>query len=279
MFGQFLQRDWPVEQYDHAWARLQDDAEIHALGARIDGDLVGFAHFFPHAHTNGPDVCCLHHLFTSAQWRGQGVARALIDAVGDWARARGCGRLYWVVQEENEAARRVYDQVAAFEGFIEYRMPIAADVPALTAPPGVAIDKLGPSDRPRWETLFRAYIDFYERELPADEYDRAWTRLQDDDTIHALGARIDNRLVGFVHFLEHPHTNGPDVCYLQDLFTDASARGRGVGRALIAAVAAWARDRGCGRVYWATQDSNTTARVLYDQVAGYDGFLIYRMPL
>jgi GNAT superfamily N-acetyltransferase len=85
--------------------------------------------------------------------------------------------------------------------------------------------------------------------------------------------------VGIVHFMAHAHTNGPDVCYLQDLFTDARSRGRGVGRALIAAVADWARARGCGRVYWATQRGNTTARSLYDQIAESAGFLIYRMPL
>jgi hypothetical protein len=44
-------------------------------------------------------------------------------------------------------------------------------------------------------------------------------------------------------------------------------------------VADWARERGCGRVYWATQRANTTARSLYDQIAESAGFLIYRMPL
>jgi GNAT superfamily N-acetyltransferase len=279
MFSEFLQRDWPDDQYDWTWARLAGDAEIHALGARVDGQLIGFVHFFRHAHTNAPDVCCIHHLYTSANWRGRGVARALMSAVADWAREHNCFRLYWVVQEQNAVARRLYDRIGAFEGFIEYRMPIAPDVPVLRARPGIDVVRLTASDRDRWESLFRAYIDFYERELPDAEYDRAWARLQDGATIHALGAKTDGVLTGIVHFMAHPHTNGPDVCYLQDLFTDADRRGRGVGRALIAAVADWARSRGHGRVYWATQDSNTTARHLYDQVAEHDGFLIYRMPL
>src|SRR5688572_11875692 len=78
MFSEFLQRDWPDDQYDWTWARLAGDREIHALGARVDGELIGFVHFFRHAHTNAPDVCCIHHLYTSANWRGRGVARALI---------------------------------------------------------------------------------------------------------------------------------------------------------------------------------------------------------
>ena len=279
MFGEFLQREWATDQYEQAWARLQVDDEVHAFGARVDGRLVGFVHFFAHAHTNAPDVCCMHHLFTSSGRRGRGVGRALIAAVAEWARQHGCFRLYWVVQEGNVTARRLYDEVGAFEGFIEYRMQIGSDAPAVAPPDDIDIVALAPDDRARWEALFHDYIDFYERELPDDEYERAWQRLRQDDAIHVLGARIDGELVGIVHFMAHAHTNGPDVCYLQDLFTDASARGRGVGRALIAAVAEWARSHDCARVYWATQRTNTTARILYDQVAESEGFLIYRMPV
>ena len=67
------------------------------------------------------------------------------------------------------------------------------------------------------------------------------------------------------------------VCYLQDLFTAPEARGQGAGRALIAAVIDWARDRGCVRVYWNTQASNATARRLYDQVAENKGFIRYQV--
>ena len=56
-------------------------------------------------------------------------------------------------------------------------------------------------------------------------------------------------------------------------------RGRGVGRALIERVAAAARDRGADRFYWHTQDGNARARVLYDQVARYTGFIRYGYPL
>lgn len=70
-----------------------------------------------------------------------------------------------------------------------------------------------------------------------------------------------------------------DVCYLQDLFTDPAARGRGVARALIAAVVAWAHDRGRVRVYWMTQASNTIARHQYDKVAENRGFIRYQVDL
>ena len=77
----------------------------------------------------------------------------------------------------------------------------------------------------------------------------------------------------------HASTSSDDVCYLQDLFTAPEARGKGVARALIAAVEEEARRRGCDRVYWHTKETNHTARRLYDQVAENRGFIQYVIPL
>ncbi len=166
----------------------------------------------------------------------------------------------------------------------------------------LTITPLAPADRADWERLFRGYIAFYERDEPQAMYDRAWAAFMAGDRLHALGARLaaeapyrssqsdeslppqggENRasaLVGITHFFVHPSTSGPDVCYLQDLFTDQAARGQGAGRALIAAVADWARGQGCGRLYWLTHESNATARALYDKVAVNRGFIRYDIPL
>ncbi len=141
----------------------------------------------------------------------------------------------------------------------------------------IDIGGLDSADRAEWEDLFRGYIDFYQRTEPQAMYDRAWNEFQADTRMHALGAKLDGRLVGIVHFLVHASTTSADVCYLQDLFTAPDVRGRGVARALIEAVAGWARGQGCDRVYWSTQESNTTARRLYDRVAENRGFILYRM--
>jgi len=141
------------------------------------------------------------------------------------------------------------------------------------------IARLQAGDRATWERLFRGYIDFYERAEQQEMYDRAWTEFQAGTRLHALGARLDGQLVGFAHFLVHASTTSRDVCYLQDLFTAPESRGRGVARSLIDAVADWARDRDCDRLYWSTQATNTTARRLYDQVAENRGFILYRKQL
>ncbi|MEC9344014.1 MAG: GNAT family N-acetyltransferase, partial [Pseudomonadota bacterium] len=97
------------------------------------------------------------------------------------------------------------------------------------------------------------------------------------DGPYALVAVDDaHRLVGLAHYLYHGATwSSTPRCYLNDLFTAPEARGKGVGRKLIEAVYAKADAHGAGQVYWLTQDSNATARRLYDGVAKVTPFIKY----
>jgi GNAT superfamily N-acetyltransferase len=98
--------------------------------------------------------------------------------------------------------------------------------------------------------------------------------------VHALVAESGAQLLGLAHFLYHRSTIqlGPS-CYMQDLFTVEAARGKGVGRALIDAVFAHARQAGSPRVYWQTHETNTVAMQLYDKLAEKSGFIVYRKML
>ncbi|MGQ0660095.1 GNAT family N-acetyltransferase [Sphingosinicella sp.] len=145
--------------------------------------------------------------------------------------------------------------------------------------PGLELHPLGPSDRSEWERLARGYKDFYEDPVPDAVYDEVWSRLMADGPVHGVGCRSEGALVGIAHFLFHAHSWKSEVCYLQDLFTLPDARGRGVARALIDAVADEARKRGCAAYYWLTKADNEPARALYDKIARNKGFIRYDYPL
>ena len=126
--------------------------------------------------------------------------------------------------------------------------------------------------------VWEAYLAFYKTSVPDDVTDTTFARFFDEaEPMHALVAEQDGEIVGIVHYIFHRSTwtKGP-YCYLQDLFTAEHARGGGVGRKLIEAVYDRVREQGASRVYWLTQESNATARALYDRLADRPGFIQYR---
>ena len=143
----------------------------------------------------------------------------------------------------------------------------------------ITVDTLSDADRAAWGRLAAGYKHFYNTPTTEAEFDEAWRRLRAGDGVHAFGARLDGQLAGIVHYLFHTSTWAPTQCYLQDLYTDEACRGRGVARALIDGVAQAAREAGATRLYWLTQETNQTARALYDRVAQYKGFIRYDHPL
>ncbi len=141
------------------------------------------------------------------------------------------------------------------------------------------------ADFDQWLPLWLGYNAFYERSgptaLPEAITMTTWQRFIDPaEPVNAFVAERNGQLVGLVHYIFHRSTISiAPTCYLQDLFTAASERDRGVGRQLIEAVYTAARQAGSARVYWLTHHTNTTAMNLYDKVAENSGFLQYRKPL
>ncbi len=142
--------------------------------------------------------------------------------------------------------------------------------------PLIEIAPLRASEHARWLQLWGAYQRFYEVDLPAEATAATWARLH-EGRIHGLGARnASGELLGFVHYLFHADTwSTLPACYLQDLYVDSSARGKGCGRRLIDAVAAAAVAAGANSPYWLTHETNRGARRLYDSLARNLGFIQY----
>ncbi len=145
------------------------------------------------------------------------------------------------------------------------------------------VSELRQEDQARWKELWRGYLDFYQTTLPDEVYGRTWERLMSKSgTLRGFCARdpLHGTILGIVHFLFHESAwTDRAVCYLQDLFVAPEARGHGYGRRLIEAVAAEARRSNCARLYWTTQETNLTARQLYDRLATYGGFIRYEYKL
>ena len=101
---------------------VRGEGPLYGFVARsAEGELIGLTHYLFHATAwSLGENCYLQDLFVLPERRGGGVAAALIEAVATSARARGCARLYWLTQENNATARKLYDRVARFEGFICY---------------------------------------------------------------------------------------------------------------------------------------------------------------
>jgi GNAT superfamily N-acetyltransferase len=120
----FYKSDVPDDVTELTWRRLLDpEAPILGFCAAGDDDrLLGIVHYLFHPVTwaAGPR-CYLEDLFTAPEARGQGVGRALIEAVYAAADAHGADQVYWLTQEFNATARRLYDRVATATPFIKYR--------------------------------------------------------------------------------------------------------------------------------------------------------------
>lgn len=149
----------------------------------------------------------------------------------------------------------------------------------------IRIRPVGKADFDQWHALWEGYNAFYKREGPTAISDTVtqttWERFLDaSEPVHALVAERGDVLLGLVHFIYHRNTTMiQTTCYLQDLFTAPSERGKGVGRQLVQAVYDAAKAAGAERVYWHTHETNKTAMQLYDKIAENSGFILYRQTL
>ena len=141
----------------------------------------------------------------------------------------------------------------------------------------LTISPVTQADRAQWEALFRAYAAFYHTDARAAE-PQVWDWIQSKTEPYWADIVRDaaGNALGLVQYsLMHRALSGGMVVYLSDLFTVPQARGKGVGRALIDHVRAFARENGYASVRWLTAENNETARKLYDSYAPASGFILY----
>ncbi len=113
-------------QYELTWKRLLDNEyNIYALVAEVDGKVCGIAHYSFQNSTRSPvNYCYLEDLFVDPLIRGKGAGRALMDAVQQIAIKAGSSRFYWNTDATNETARKLYDSYAKESGKVQYRIQL-----------------------------------------------------------------------------------------------------------------------------------------------------------
>ncbi|OTG82723.1 GNAT family N-acetyltransferase [Acinetobacter sp. ANC 5054] len=121
----FYNANIPEHVSQNTWNKLvsHDVPQMYGFAAILNNQVVGIVHIIEHdsCWTIKP-YAYLQDLFTLEEYRGQGIARKLIQHVYDIAMARKCDRVYWLTHETNEIAKLLYDRVAKKTGFIQYRM-------------------------------------------------------------------------------------------------------------------------------------------------------------
>ena len=88
----------PAAITESTWSRFFDVYEpVHArVAVAADGRLLGLVHYLYHRSTTRIEpTCYLQDLFTAPEARGQGIGRALIEAVYAAVREAGGRRVYW----------------------------------------------------------------------------------------------------------------------------------------------------------------------------------------
>jgi GNAT superfamily N-acetyltransferase len=133
--------------------------------------------------------------------------------------------------------------------------------------------------------MIAAYQRFYE--VPEERIDEERNRsffgrfVAPSEDGMLIGAWRGEELLGYACLYWHFTSLVPaETVLMNDLYVDAGHRGEGVGRALIEASTAIARERGAHRLEWVTAPDNETAQRLYDSTgASRSDWIEYELEL
>lgn len=128
-----------------------------------------------------------------------------------------------------------------------------------------------PGDEAMVLRLVRA-LAAYEREpdaVQATEASIAETLFAPGAQVFAFLAEWEGAPVGLALWFQTYSTwTGKPSLYLEDLYVDGAARGRGIARALMRRLAQEAKARGCARIDWSVLDWNVEAMAFYERIGG-----------
>ena len=112
-----------AETHEPGSLSADETVESHLRREQVDSPSVGQrdVHFLFHRHAwKIENVCYLQDLYARPETRDTGVGRALIEAVYAAADQAGAPAVYWLTQDFNVTARRLYDRIGKLSPFIRY---------------------------------------------------------------------------------------------------------------------------------------------------------------
>ncbi len=122
----FYETEVQDSTFQSTFARLlgDDPNDFSCFVADLDGQLLGLTHYLFHRHAwKEESVCYLQDLYARPEARGTGVGRALIEAVYEEADRQKAPSVYWLTQENNHTARKLYDRIGKLSPFLKYQRP------------------------------------------------------------------------------------------------------------------------------------------------------------
>ncbi|MFK8075596.1 MAG: N-acetyltransferase family protein [Granulosicoccus sp.] len=126
-YADFYHVEITTESVNTVWEWIFDPAQDFWCDVVEDGNgnLVGFTQYqLMHRSLGGSMVCYLSDLYVSPDIRGNGTGRALIDNVVQFAKENNVPGVRWLTQENNYAARRLYDTYVSKSDFLLYNVSV-----------------------------------------------------------------------------------------------------------------------------------------------------------
>lgn len=113
-YAQALKRGAPRRPDEFYAETLLQDRAAEILGARIDGQLVGFLVFYDLPEpVSGLRLGQVDHLYVADAFRGQGIAKAMIDLLCEESESRGWSKLVLNTPRQPDWGRKLYETIAA----------------------------------------------------------------------------------------------------------------------------------------------------------------------
>lgn len=115
------------EEREESWSKsLQDWNDSKAMYLAFDGvRLAGFAVVGAPRTDGYAGYAELHAIYNHPDYYGRGAGRILFDTAKDWARARGCTKMFVSLLRDNTLGREFYERTGAVmipgsEGMVDF---------------------------------------------------------------------------------------------------------------------------------------------------------------